>query len=90
MSETTRSKRVNDLLRTIGLRVAELRRARGLTQAELAALIPMHVAQLKHIEQGRLNLTMTTIDRVAEYFDVPTGDLFKAPRTKVAKRRRAS
>jgi transcriptional regulator with XRE-family HTH domain len=76
------SERLDALLRDVGRRIAEIRRRRRLTQAELAVRLPMHVAQLKRLEQGRANVTLGTLDRVAAFFGVHVRSLLRASKRK--------
>ena len=55
-------------------RVAELRRQRGLTQAECAHRLGVAVKNWPRIEQGQ-NLTLHTLARVAVVLECTPGDL---------------
>ena len=69
------------LMHDVGARIAELRRRKRWTQRELAARIPMHLAQYRHIEQGRRDTLVGTLHRIAATLRVPIATLFRPPRT---------
>ena len=75
----------NDEIRRVmydlGARISEIRRRKKLTQSQVAARIPMHIAQYKHIEQGRRDVLVSSIHRVAKALGVPLATLFRPPRT---------
>lgn len=66
-------------LLALGRRVGELRRARGLTQEQAAARLRMLAPNYARIEQGRQNVTVDTLVRLATLLDVSLSDLFAAP-----------
>ena len=68
------------VLRDLGLRVRELRRQRDLTQEALAEKLGMLSPNYARIEQGRSNVTIDTLVRVATALGVEVGALFKAPK----------
>jgi transcriptional regulator with XRE-family HTH domain len=61
-------------VRQVTRRVAELRRQRGLTQAECAQRLGVAVKNWQRIEQGQ-NLTLHTLARVAVVLECTPGDL---------------
>lgn len=60
-----------------GLRVRELRRARALSQEELAARAGLHTTYLSGIERGRRNVSLINIHRLADALAVHPGELFQ-------------
>lgn len=74
--------------RAVGRRVAELRKSRELTQQSLAERIgdvtPQYVGL---VEQGRQNLTIETLTKVANALDVEVRALFEAPQSMAPARR---
>ncbi len=73
------------LQKRVGLRVSELRRARGLTQEAVAHALRMEPRSYAKIEQGARNLRLDTILRVAAALGVDVAELFVRPRiTKVS------
>ena len=74
------------LLKDIGARLRHLRRRRGLTQKQVAARVPMHIAQYRHLEQGRSDVLVSTLQRVAAGLNVPAWTLLRKPRRSPASR----
>ncbi len=72
-------------LRSLGLRVHEIRRKRGLTQEQTAAELGMEVTNYARIEQGRANVTVKTLLRLAECFDVALIELFRTPKARTVR-----
>lgn len=74
--------------RAVGRRVAELRKSRELTQQSLAERIgdvtPQYVGL---VEQGRQNLTIETLTKVANALDVEVRALFEPPQSMAPARR---
>jgi transcriptional regulator with XRE-family HTH domain len=77
-----------EVLRDIGRRVAELRRAKRLTQEQCAEGGGFAFKYLQRIEAGRENLTVRTLVRLAAFFGVSVGHLFRAPRSRIVRRGR--
>lgn len=63
----------------IGRRVAELRLVAELTQAALAARMKASQQFIGNVEQGRQNLTLYTLVRLANALGVRLADLFVRP-----------
>lgn len=70
------------VLRDLGLRIRDLRRAQGLTQEELSEKLGMLAPNYARIEQGRMNVTVDTLTRIAKVLKVRVADLFAKPKTK--------
>ena len=64
------------------MRMREVRRLRGLTQEQLASELGMLAPNYARVEQGRQNVTVDTVVRVAQVLGVPLSDLFRLPRTR--------
>lgn len=73
------------ILKNLGLRIQELRRDRGETQESLAGRLGMLAPNYARIEQGRANVTVDTLVRVANALDVDLGQLFIAPERRRSK-----
>jgi HTH-type transcriptional regulator/antitoxin HipB len=54
------------LAQLVARRIAEIRSASGLTQEEFAARLDIATKNVQRLESGRQNLTLRTIERVAE------------------------
>lgn len=69
------------ILRSLGMRIGELRRAQGHTQEELSEKLGMLAPNYARIEQGRMNVTVDTLVRVAKALKVSVRDLFAKPKS---------
>jgi transcriptional regulator with XRE-family HTH domain len=74
------------VLRNVGRRIAELRHAKGLTQAELAELARVNPPQIGVIESGRANLTLRSLTKLAALLGVEARDLLDPPKTRMPRR----
>lgn len=66
----------------VGRRIAELRTARGLTQEQFATLAGIGWKYLQQIESGSENLTLRSLVRLANLFEVSLADLMRPPATR--------
>lgn len=62
----------------IGLRIAEIRKAQGLTQTELANMTGLGQGHIARIESGKYNVQIDTLAVIAEAFGM-TIDFIKKP-----------
>lgn len=65
----------------LGQRIAALRKARGLTQVQLAEQLGVAQQTLAHYEAGRLRLLASSLVKLAELLDVPVEELAGSPRS---------
>lgn len=70
-----------DVLDVVGSRLRALRRARGITLADLAVTIGVSESTLSRLESGRRRATLELLLPLARTYDVPLDDLVGAPRT---------
>ncbi|WP_017586404.1 XRE family transcriptional regulator [Nocardiopsis ganjiahuensis] len=70
-----------DELDTVGPRLRALRRARGITLADLSATIGVSESTLSRLESGQRRATLELLLPLARTYDVPLDDLVGAPRT---------
>lgn len=68
-----------DLQRRVGVNLRRLRRERGLSQEAFAAAIGYHRTYVGGVERGERNLTLRTLERLAEILDVDPADLLVTP-----------
>lgn len=73
---------VDPVLRDLGLRLAELRAAKGLTQATLAEEVGVSLRYVQAIEGGRQNLKVLSLSRFADALGTSMADLFCKPKTR--------
>ncbi|HTN55738.1 MAG TPA: helix-turn-helix transcriptional regulator, partial [Microbacterium sp.] len=64
------------ILETIGSRVREMRKAKGLTLADLARATSLSTAIVSQIERGLANPSFSTLVQLAHGLNVPVGRLF--------------
>jgi transcriptional regulator with XRE-family HTH domain len=65
------------LLKAFGMRVAAVRRSRGITQQELAEHIDMSVVSIAYIETGKRWARPGTLAKIANALQVDIANLFK-------------
>jgi transcriptional regulator with XRE-family HTH domain len=66
----------------LGKRIAERRKAQGLTQVELAERLGVSQQTLAHYEVGRLRVAVAMLPALAKELAVPVEDLVGMPATK--------
>lgn len=65
-----------ELLQKIGARIKEIRVSKGVTQQELAvAAFNTDKSNISRLESGRVNASIYTLYKVAEYLKVPLSDI---------------
>jgi UDP-N-acetylglucosamine 1-carboxyvinyltransferase len=69
------------LVDRVGRRIAELHVDRGLTQAQLAEVLDVALTNLQRIEHGKQNLTLISLERVADALGVDARALLDPPST---------
>lgn len=72
---------VHDLSVRVGRRIRALRRAQGLSQAELAAMAGCHTAYVGQLERGEKNATLDSLDRIARALRTDLADLIGSDST---------
>ena len=73
----SRPSQENEYLVAFGKHLAEVRKARGMTQEQLSEKTGLAVDSIGAIEQGRRWVRLTTLHKLAEGLGVPTDELFK-------------
>lgn len=68
-----------DLSRTAAANMRRLRKEAGWSQLRLAAKAKFHPAMISHLEGGKRDFTLPTLERVAEALGVPAGELLTDP-----------
>jgi transcriptional regulator with XRE-family HTH domain len=76
------------MLRQFGARLTELRLDRDLSQQEFAELAGMTLSYYATIEQGKKNVTVGTLMRLAKAHALPWFELGKPPRPGPTRKRR--
>lgn len=52
------------------VRLKELRKAKGMKQSDLADFLNLTTRHYQEIEYGKINLSMTTLIKLADYYNV--------------------
>ena len=65
------------LFKEVGLRIAKARKAKSLTQEQLASKVGLDRSYVGWIEQGRRRPSLQTLQRVSKAVGSSLGDLFK-------------
>ena len=60
-------------------RLAEARKAKGLTQQQLADRLGVHFVTISKLERGKMQLTADWITKLASALEVHVGDIFSPP-----------
>jgi transcriptional regulator with XRE-family HTH domain len=71
-------KRPERIQKDFGLRVREVRLEKGLSQEELAFEAGLDRTYVNSVENGKRNISLVNIVRLAEALEIPTSDLFKS------------
>lgn len=71
------SRRFRAEVRSLGLRIRELRLAREWTLEQASEASDIDLKHWQKIESGQVNVTMVTLVRIAEGLDEPLASLFK-------------
>lgn len=67
---------MSDLRQKVGNRIRALRKARGLTQQQLAELSNLDDAYIGSVERGERNISLDTLEKVIIAFDIQPTELF--------------
>jgi len=64
-----------DLQRAVGRNLRQYRAARGLSQEAFADVLGVHRTYMGGLERGERNLTLRSLERIAERLEVPALEL---------------
>jgi transcriptional regulator with XRE-family HTH domain len=78
-----------DIKRRVALRIRTIRKARGLTQEDLAGMIDRSVDTISAIERGVNLPTYETLEKLAEGLGLPLAQLFEQDAEDTPRRLRA-
>jgi transcriptional regulator with XRE-family HTH domain len=76
-----RSRSPDSVVRDIGRRIAEIRAAKGWTQARFAEALGIAVQNVARMEQGRQEFRVKTLVRVAQRLGCDPADFWTRPST---------
>lgn len=66
---------MDELQKQVGARIRELRKAKGLSQEDLAEMIDSSNSYVGHVERGERNVTLHTLDKIAQALKVEVKEL---------------
>lgn len=67
----------SDIRNKIGLRIKELRKQNGITQAKFALMTGINRSYLADIEKGHRNFGFDTLEKIVDGFGITYEDFFK-------------
>jgi transcriptional regulator with XRE-family HTH domain len=67
----------NSLQINVGKQIQKIRESKGLSQQDLAAKCNFEKSNMSRLETGRVNPTLSTLDKVAKALDVTLIELFR-------------
>lgn len=68
-----------ELARDVGAVIAARRKAKGLTQAQVAETLAIEKETMSRIETGVISPTLPRLRQLSEILNCPIGDLFRLP-----------
>ena len=68
---------VGDLQKTVGRNLRAYRMERGLSQEAFAEVLGVHRTYMDGVERGERNLTLKSVERMAEKLEMEARDLLK-------------
>jgi transcriptional regulator with XRE-family HTH domain len=66
----------NTLQITVGKQIQKLRELKGISQQDLAAKCNFEKSNMSRLEAGRVNPTLSTLEKVAKALEVTLAELF--------------
>lgn len=67
----------NEFIKLLGKSISKTRKEKGMSQLDLCSEIGMEKTNLSAIENGRKNISSTTLRRIADGLKCETGALFE-------------
>ena len=68
---------VGDLQKVVGRNLRAYRMEKGLSQEDFAEVVGVHRTYMGGLERGERNLTLQSLERIAEELGVPVRELLK-------------
>lgn len=78
-------KEVADLRRNVGLQIRGIRKARGLTQEELAEKADLSYKYIGELERGQVNVSLDSLQRIADALEREIGEFFPQSESPLSK-----
>jgi len=73
---------MSDLRNAVGDRIRAIRKAKELTQQQLAERSNLDDAYIGAVERGERNFSIDTLDKIVEGLDISPGELFRSGKKK--------
>ena len=67
---------MSSILKSVGAQIRSLRKARQLSQEELAERSNLHYTMIGAVERGQRNITLENLSKIAKGLRVPVRELF--------------
>lgn len=68
---------MSELIKIICANIRDVRKNKGLTQEELAEKCDLHTSYLAGVERGERNITIQTLEKIAQGLEISPVDLLK-------------
>lgn len=81
---------VEDIQRSLGDRIRQLRSEYGWSQEHFATICGLHRTYMGHVERGEKNVSLSTVVRICDGLGIRVSDLFAAAKRKLAPSHKAS
>ncbi len=65
-----------EFLKKLGKKIADIRKSKGMTQADVCALVNMETTYYSSIENGRQNTSTTTLFKISNALGVKVREFF--------------
>ena len=70
---------MSEIKKLLGQRIRQLRKARGITQEELAEMLGIGTPNISYIENGKFSPSMENFEKLVNIFNVEPYELYKFP-----------
>lgn len=77
---------MSTLKKLLGKRIKELRKARGITQEQLAEMLGIGTPNISYIENGKFAPSIENFEKLSKIFDVEPYELYKFSHQKTAEK----
>lgn len=71
----------NEFLKEFGFQLKLGRLKQRITQAQLGEMVEISEHRISHIENGKCNITLKTVNRLASALNIPSAKLFNFDET---------
>lgn len=74
---------MSDFIKLVGEQIRYIRKARGLTQQELAEKSNLQLSYISDVERGERNISLETLEKIVVSLDVAPFEIFKFDSTQI-------